>query len=169
MAFVFIGLIIVILAGYCIYKIYKFTIVSMIDDEIICELPNPMFRFYVFPVDDNTLRIQADYYQGRGILLLDDPFYYGGETHLPRKSETTYISVSEEYGIILDKLLKNEKGFYVSYISRDEKEKYGLSDWFVDFYIDNYRCSPELLEFDDGRKIIVYKKFNYLFLKEIEA
>ena len=165
-AAIFIGLIILTLAGF---KIYKFRIVSIIYDEMICELPNSMFRFYVFPVDYNTLRIYADYYQGRGILLLDDPFYDGGEINFPRKREKIYISVSEEYDITLDKLLKDEKGLYVSYISKSEKEQYGLSERFVDFYVDNYTCCPALLEFYDGRKIIIYKKFNYLFLKEIEA
>ena len=54
------------------------------------------------------------------------------------------------------------------YVNPSEKEQFGLSECNIDFYTCGYNTFPQIFFLNDGRKFVVYKKFNYLFLKEIK-
>lgn len=161
----------IILVIAMINEIVKYIIISKNDDIIIYRHRSPYFLFLVTSVSEpNELTIQICNYHGRGFLLLDDPFYESdGAKPIPWDAVYKKISIPEEYNINPDNILKTELGalnrkcFWSS-----EAEELGLSEYAIDYTICNHYTEPQVYFLNDGRKFVVYKKFNYLFLKEIK-
>ena len=153
-------------------EIVKFIIISKNDDIIIYRHRSSNFLFLVTSVPEpNELTIQICNYHGRGFLLLDDPFYESdGAKPIPWDAVYKKISIPEEYNINPDNIiLKNELGALKrKCIWSSEAEELGLSEYAIDYNIGNHYTGPQVYFLNDGRKFVVYKKFNYLFLKEIK-
>lgn len=142
------------------------------EDMIIYKHGSSKFLFLVTDVTNyNELKIEICNYHGRGILLLDDPFYESKDTKpVPWKSVFKNVSIPKDYNITPNNCLKNETGGMIrEYISPKEKEKFNLSESLTDFYVSGYNCYPQLYFLSDGRKFIIYKKFNYLFIRELNS
>lgn len=154
-------------------EIVKFIIISKNDDIIIYRHRSSNFLFLVTSVSEpNELTIQICNYRGRGFLLLDDPFYESdGAKTIPRDAVYKKFSIPEEYNINPDNILskpEDDRFLAKEYVNPSEKEQFGLSECNIDFYTFGYNTFPQIFFLNDGRKFVVYKKFNYLFLKEIK-
>jgi len=152
-------------------EIVKFIIISKNDDIIIYRHRSSNFLFLVTSVPEpNELTIQICNYHGRGFLLLDDPFYESdGAKPIPWDAVYKKISIPEEYNINPDNILKTELGaLNREAISSSEAKELGLSEYAIDYNIGHHHTEPEMYFLNDGRKFVIYKKFNYLFLKEIK-
>ncbi len=153
-------------------EIVKFIIISKNDDIIIYRHRSSNFLFLVTSVSEpNELTIQICNYRGRGFLLLDDPFYESdGAKPIPWDAVYKKISIPEEYNINPDNIiLKTESGALKrKCIWSSEAEELGLSEYAIDYTICNHYTGPQVYFLNDGRKFVIYKKFNYLFLKEIK-
>ena len=161
----------IILVIAMINEIVKYIIISKNDDIIIYRHRSPYFLFLVTKIDNsNELTIQICNYHGRGFLLLDDPFYESRESiPIPWNAVYEKISIPEEYNINPDNILKNEWNTLIrKRIWLSEAEELGLSEYAIDYTICNHSTEPQVFFLNDGRKFVVYKKFNYLFLKEIK-
>ncbi len=165
--------IVTVIALLCIlaYNGYKFIVMSTNEDIIIYEHYDSKFLFCITDIlDDNRLEIVIDNYAGRGFLWLENPFYYGEEGYRPKDGEKITVLVPEGYDISYNTTAKDDRqeiNALRSYIYSYDEEKYGLSEIYADFKVCGYDCPPNLLELKDGRKYIVYKKFNYLYMKEL--
>ena len=161
----------IILVIAMINEIVKYIIISKNDDIIIYRHRSPYFLFLVTKIDNsNELTIQICNYHGRGFLLLDDPFYESRESiPIPWNAVYEKISIPEEYNINPDNILKNEWNTLIrKRIWLSEAEELGLSEYAIDYTICNHSTEPQVFFLNDGRKFVIYKKFNYLFLKEIK-
>jgi hypothetical protein len=162
----------IILVIAMINEIVKYIIISKNDDIIIYRHRSPYFLFLVTKIDNsNELTIQICNYHGRGFLLLDDPFYESRESiPIPWNAVYEKISIPEDYNINPNNILIDKKigGLARKFVFPDEKQKLGLSEYEIDFYTCEHNNLPQILFINDGRKFVVYKKFNYLFLKEIK-
>ena len=161
----------IILVIAMINEIVKYIIISKNDDIIIYRHRSPYFLFLVTKIDNsNELTIQICNYHVRGFLLLDDPFYESRESiPIPWNAVYEKISIPEEYNINPDNILKNEWNTLIrKRIWLSEAEELGLSEYAIDYTICNHSTEPQVFFLNDGRKFVVYKKFNYLFLKEIK-
>ena len=161
----------IILVIAMINEIVKYIIISKNDDIIIYRHKSSVFLFSVRgATDSNELTIQICNYHGRGFLLLDDPFYESRESiPIPWNAVYEKISIPEEYNINPDNILKNEWNTLIrKRIWLSEAEELGLSEYAIDYTICNHSTEPQVFFLNDGRKFVVYKKFNYLFLKEIK-
>jgi len=163
----------IILVIAMINEIVKYIIISKNDDIIIYRHKSSVFLFSVRgATDSNELTIQICNYHGRGFLLLDDPFYKSRDTKtIPWDAVYKKFSIPEEYNINPDNILskpEDDRFLAREYVYPSEKEQFGLSECNIDFYTFGYNTFPQIFFLNDGRKFVVYKKFNYLFLKEIK-
>ncbi len=164
---------IIILVIAMINEIVKYIIISKNDDIIIYRHRSPYFLFLLTSVSEpNELTIRICNYHGRGFLLLDDPFYESRETKtIPWDDVYKKVSIPEEYNINSDNTLgrpEDDRFFAREYVYPSEKEQFGLSECNIDFYTCGESTFPQVYFLNDGRKFVIYKKFNYLFLKEIK-
>ncbi len=159
-------LILFIIIDIFAYPIYKSLYTAISGDIIIYKHESSKFLFSVSDIsDDNQLELKIHYHQGKGLLGTLDPFYHG--EHL-RKSVTEYVNLPKEYDITPKNCLRDEKGVIQTDLFESQLSDYGLSKFQVDFRVDGGYCNPELLELNDGRQFVVYKKFNYLFLHNVD-
>ncbi|MBQ8175549.1 MAG: hypothetical protein IJ035_00750 [Oscillospiraceae bacterium] len=171
----FVRILAVLLAAFCVFQLYKLIIIATNKDEIIYKHSHSLFLFSFIDVsDDNELKFLIDNYQGRGFLLLDNPFY-DGERCYPKKRETQYVLVPEKYNITPDSCVRLDwdGSFppyrkYIHEYCEEEIKNFNLSPVYVDFEVCGERCAPVLFEMTDGRQFIIYKKFNCLFMREVE-
>ncbi|MBP0959835.1 MAG: hypothetical protein J5992_06900, partial [Oscillospiraceae bacterium] len=164
---------IIILVIAMINEIVKYIIISKNDDIIIYRHKSSVFLFSVRgATDSDELAIEIFNYCDRGFLWLDDPFYETyGETDYPRDAVYKKFSIPEEYNINSDNILgwpEDDRFLAREYVYPSEKEQFGLSECNIDFYTCGESTFPQVYFLDSGRKFVIYKKFNYLFLKEIK-
>ena len=154
-------------------EIVKYIIISKNDDIIIYRHKSSNFLFLVTSVSDpNELIIQICNYHGRGFLLLEDPFYESRDTKtIPWDDVYKKVSIPEKYNINPENILgwtEDDRFLAREYVYPSEKEQFGLFECNIDFYTCGENTFPQVYFLDDGRKFVIYKKFNYLFLKEIK-
>lgn len=148
------------------------------DDPVVCELSTSDFAFGFVGTkrddrDDKELQLYIVYAQFP--VFGGDPFYESQETRpITRKPlEKISAAVLEECGITFDNVVTDEKGLvatniYNLFMDEEGKEKYGLSERYVDFKTcGEYYCGPYLIELKDGREYIIYKSFDRLYLHTV--
>ena len=152
-------------------EIVKYIIISKNDDIIIYRHRSPYFLFLITKIDNsNELTIRICNYHNT-FLGLYDPFYKSTDTKpIPWDAVYEKISIPEDYDINPDNILMDKKigGLARKFVFPDEKQELGLSEYEIDFYTCEHNNFPQILFLNDGRKFVIYKKFNYLFLKEIK-
>ncbi|MBR3920322.1 MAG: hypothetical protein IKJ47_00135 [Oscillospiraceae bacterium] len=148
----------------------KEKIISQIEDTCIYTHTSENFLFLVNGFPDSSLSDSSEngivltifYHVDQGFwgdFLGTDPYFDNNDK--ARKTEMIFINLPDKYN-------SATKAVHVERLNEKQMRLYGFAIDDYEYYNNNDFVPPMLVEMDDGTEFVVYKKFNYLFLKEIK-